>query len=164
MALTALTILAGMVAGLLAGWTLLRGRIARSARSRLEQRQLDIVERRTEASLVRSRAVLLGQMVEHVVPLSDQFPFDHMADARFLGKPVDFIVFDGYTEAKEGQIDRLREIVFIDVKTGRSRLSAVERGVRACVEAGRVRLVVVDRWRANGAPGDRRSPQRPGRP
>jgi predicted Holliday junction resolvase-like endonuclease len=148
MSLTALAFLLGLAAGLVACFLALRGPVARRVETRLAVWQDDQTARRIEASLQRSRAVLRGQMVEHLVPMFDEFTFGHMADARFLGKPVDFIVFDGYTEAKAGTIDRLREIVFIDVKTGKSRLSPVERCIRDCVETGRVRLVVIDRPRS----------------
>jgi predicted Holliday junction resolvase-like endonuclease len=147
MSLTALTFLVGLAIGLLACFALLKGGISRRAEAHLKVWQDEQVSVRTEASLQRSRAVLRGQMVEHLVPMFDEFTFGHIADARFLGKPVDFIVFDGYTEVKAGTIDRLREIVFIDVKTGKSQLSPVERCLRDCVEAGRVRLAVIDRPR-----------------
>jgi predicted Holliday junction resolvase-like endonuclease len=143
-ALIVLAFLAGSAAGLLLCFFALRGMVDRRSDTRLKTWQDEAVAERIEISLQRSRAVLRGQMVEHLVPLFDEFTFGHMADARFLGKPVDFIVFDGYSELKAGTIDRLREIVFVDVKTGKSRLSSVERSIRNCVEAGRVRLVVVD--------------------
>jgi predicted Holliday junction resolvase-like endonuclease len=147
MSLTALAFLVGLVVGLLACFALLKEGISRRAEAHFERWQDEQVSLRTEASLQRSRAVLRGQMVEHLLPMFDDFTFEHIADARFLGKPVDFIVFDGYTEVKAGTIDHLREIVFIDVKTGKSQLSLVERCLRDCVEAGRVRVVVIDRPR-----------------
>jgi predicted Holliday junction resolvase-like endonuclease len=51
-----------------------------------------------------------------------------------LGSPVDLVVFDGMDE------DALREIVFVEIKTGASAtLSARERRIRDTVRAGRVR-------------------------
>jgi len=82
----------------------------------------------------RSRAVLVGQIGEQLAPYFPGFPCDP-ADARFLGKPVDFVVFPG---AGEG---RPREVVFIEVKTGDARLTAAERAVKEAVLAGRVRWV-----------------------
>jgi predicted Holliday junction resolvase-like endonuclease len=51
---------------------------------------------------------------------------------RFLGGPVDLVVFDGL---KEGEVDR---IVFLKVKSGDAGLTMRERSVRAAVEAGAV--------------------------
>jgi len=82
----------------------------------------------------RSRAVLTGQIGEQLAPYFPAFPCDP-ADARFLGKPVDFIAFPGVSEGAP------REVVFIEVKTGDARLSASERALKAAVEAGRVRWV-----------------------
>lgn len=85
----------------------------------------------------QSNAVLLGQACESVVPLLAAFPYD-ASDARFLGRPIDYIIFDGYSEVRAGLREQLREIVFLDVKTGAASLNLVERRIRDCVEAGRV--------------------------
>ena len=60
------------------------------------------------------------------------FPYEP-GDARFLGSPVDFVVFAGLRET-----DEVSEIVFVEVKTGRSKLSRREQSVRQAVEEGRV--------------------------
>lgn len=80
----------------------------------------------------RSRAVSLGKAVEHLVPFMPDFPYEP-GDARFLGSPVDFVVFAGLRET-----DEVSEIVFVEVKTGRSKLSSREQSVRRAVEEGRV--------------------------
>lgn len=74
----------------------------------------------------RSRAVTLGKVSEHLVPLMDDFAFNPK-DARFLGSPVDYVVFDGLCEGD------LRRVVFLEVKTGRSVLNQREREVRNAV-------------------------------
>ena len=52
-------------------------------------------------SVNTSRAVLKGKMAEQFAPL---FPeFDYLpSDAKFLGDPVDYVVFSGYSEYREG--------------------------------------------------------------
>ena len=78
-------------------------------------------------------AVVTGKVTEHLVPLMGQFPYNPK-DVRFLGTPVDLIVFDGMDE------DDLSEIVFVEVKTGASAsLSTRERRIRDAVRAGYVR-------------------------
>jgi predicted Holliday junction resolvase-like endonuclease len=96
-----------------------------------------------EAAARRSRAVLRGQITEQVVPMFDDFPYDP-GDARFIGKPIDFIVFDGYCEVDDGHLEHLREIVFVEVKTGGAALNGVERRIKQCVEQGRVRCEVIE--------------------
>ncbi|HEU5219750.1 MAG TPA: Holliday junction resolvase-like protein, partial [Gemmatimonadales bacterium] len=53
-------------------------------------------------------------------------------DARFLGSPVDLVLFDGMDAGQ------LRGIVFVEVKTGGSTLTARERQIRDIVRAGKV--------------------------
>jgi len=93
---------------------------------RMEMARKDAVE--------RSRAALSGQVSEQIAPWLPDFPVNP-SDARFIGKPVDFVAFDG---ADQGTV---REIVFIEVKSGRSALSQVERSVRDAILQGRVRWV-----------------------
>lgn len=53
-------------------------------------------------------------------------------DACFIGSPIDLIVFDGLDEGK------LRKIVFVEVKSGKSTLSKREKLIRDAVEQRRV--------------------------
>ena len=79
----------------------------------------------------RSRAVIVGKVTEHLVPYSPEFSYNPK-DARFVGSPVDFIVFDGLDDGAVGQV------VFVEVKTGSSSLSKRERQVRDAVLAKKV--------------------------
>ncbi len=73
----------------------------------------------------------MGRVFEQLVPYLPEFPFNPK-DARFLGSPVDFVVFDGLDD---GQV---RRIVFVEVKTAASDLSTRERRVRDAIRSGRV--------------------------
>lgn len=79
----------------------------------------------------RSRAVTLGKVQEQLVPFFPDFPWDPR-DARFIGSPVDLVVFDGLSEGA------VRELVFVEIKTGASQLTSREREVRDAVQARRV--------------------------
>jgi predicted Holliday junction resolvase-like endonuclease len=82
-------------------------------------------------AIQRSLAVTAGKVYEQLVPYLPDFPFNPK-DVRFLGSPVDFVVFDGLSD---GQITR---IVFVEVKTGAADLSTRERRVRDAVRDARV--------------------------
>lgn len=82
----------------------------------------------------RSRAVLGGQLSEQMAAFLPGFPGDP-AEARFIGKPVDYISFDGLSKGA------VTGITFIEVKSGQAALSQVERTVRDAVDAGRVHYV-----------------------
>lgn len=83
----------------------------------------------------RSVAVRKGQMVEQMAPYLPEFPCNP-ADARFIGKPFDFIAFPGLDE--KNTID---EILLIEVKTGNSALSGREKEVEKAVKEGRVKYI-----------------------
>jgi predicted Holliday junction resolvase-like endonuclease len=88
--------------------------------------------RRTRREAVdHSRAVTRGQIYEQLVPYLPEFEFNPK-DAHFIGRPVDFVVFDGLDEGE------LRRIVFVEVKTGGSNLTTRERRVRDAIRRGHV--------------------------
>jgi len=86
-------------------------------------------------AIKRSRSVLNGQVTEQLAPYLPNFPA-LPSDAQFLGKPVDFVAFSGLSDS-----DTVDEILFIEVKTGSSALTAREKEVRKAIEEGRVRYV-----------------------
>ena len=61
-------------------------------------------------SVSQSRSTILGEVSEKVLPLLPEFPY-HTKDLVFLGKGVDYVVFDGLSRGN------LREIVFLEVKS-----------------------------------------------
>ena len=79
----------------------------------------------------RSLAVTAGKVYEQLVPYLPEFGFNPK-DARFLGSPVDLIVFDGMS------VGDVRRVVFLEVKTGGAALTTRERQVRAVIEAREV--------------------------
>lgn len=85
----------------------------------------------------RSQAVTVGKITEHLVPHLPNFNYNPK-DARFIGSPVDFVVFDGMNDEES---DQIRDVVFIEVKTGVSALTRRERLVRDAIRAGRVKWV-----------------------
>lgn len=87
----------------------------------------------------RSRYVLKGKIAEHMVPLlSDVFKYDP-SDARFIGAPIDYLIFDGYTAVKDNSSDDPITVILADIKTGNATLNRTERKIKEAVEAGRVR-------------------------
>jgi len=90
-----------------------------------------------QETLRGSRATIKGQIGERFAPFVLGFGYEP-ADARFLGSPVDYIVFDGLTE---GQI---KGIAFVEVKTGGATLTPYQRQVWEVIKAGRVDWRVVE--------------------
>lgn len=107
----------GIVIGVLAAWVcFLVWKVGYTTRIR-------------EDAVQRSQAITAGKVHEQLIPYLPLFPYNPK-DVRFLGSPVDLVVFDGLSE---GRLDR---IVFVEVKTGGSGLTIRERSVRDVVRAG----------------------------
>jgi len=83
-------------------------------------------------AIMRSRAVLGGQFSEQLAPFLPDFKY-LPTECKFLGKPIDFICFNGLDEKNVG------EIVFVEVKSGKAALNAQERAVKETVEKKRIR-------------------------
>lgn len=90
-------------------------------------------------AIKQSRAVLSGQFSEQLAPYLPDFPYKP-TEARFIGKPIDFVVFKGMDEKK------IEEVVFVEVKSGQSKLSKAEKTLRSVIENKRVS------WRGYKAP------------
>ena len=86
----------------------------------------------------KSQSTLIGKITEHFIPYLPDFPYNPQ-DARFLGAPIDFIVFDGMSEGE------LKEIVLVEVKTNKGSLSKRERQLRDAVNGGKVKWTQVRR-------------------
>jgi predicted Holliday junction resolvase-like endonuclease len=86
----------------------------------------------------KSRAVLGGKFTEQMVPYLPEFKYDP-TEARFLGSPVDLVVFPGLSQGEP------REIVIMEIKTGNSQLTALENKIRKLVESGMVRWELLQR-------------------
>jgi predicted Holliday junction resolvase-like endonuclease len=128
----------GLVVGIVLVYWLLRSAMDARYQGELERWKVEEEDGFRRDAVARSRAVLKGKIGEQLAPLLMEFPYAP-SDARFLGNPIDFVVFDGYTEMKERDADALRRIVFVEVKKGpASSLSREERRVRDCILDGRV--------------------------
>ena len=82
-------------------------------------------------AIMRSQSVILGKVTEQVIPFHQSFPYNPK-DVRFIGSPIDLIVFDG---ASEGEVER---IIFLEVKSGNASLSSRQRRIRDAIDAGRI--------------------------
>jgi predicted Holliday junction resolvase-like endonuclease len=103
-------------------------------RQALEQERGKI---RREA-VTQSRAVLGGKFVEQLTPYLPQFRYDP-TEARFIGNPIDLIVFPGLATGEP------KEIVIMEIKSGQNcQLTLVERKIRQLVEDGMVRWELIE--------------------
>lgn len=83
-------------------------------------------------AVMKSRAVLGGQFSEQLASFLPDFPF-LPTECRFMGKPIDLIVFKGMDKKD------INEVVFLEVKSGNAKLSPHEKKLKETIEKKRVR-------------------------
>lgn len=112
-------------------------------------------------SVATSAGVVRGNAAQHLAPfmpeMLDRF---QPGDWRFLGSPIDFIVFDGLTS------DLVTQIVLVEVKTNAT-LSKKQAVIKASIDAGAIPLTcevlrIGSREPQAAAVTRRSSPRRPG--
>ena len=102
-----------------------------------ERRWQTEIEKARKEAIAQSRAVLGGKFVEQLAPYLPEFKYDP-TEARFIGSPIDLIVFPGLATGNP------QEIVIIEVKTGKSsHLTPEERKIRQLIEDGMVRWELI---------------------
>ncbi len=102
------------------------------------------VQQATSKAVKHSRATMRGQAVEQLVPfLQEAYK---PSDMHFVGKPIDYVVFDGLSAAIDGGATLIDQpeiepwLVLLEVKTNSSQLTKSQRLVRDAVQAGRVKF------------------------
>lgn len=99
--------------------------------------KLDEEKKIRQDAVKKSEAVIRGKVTEHLIPYFPDFEYNPK-DARFLGTPVDFIIFDGLSEGE------MNKVVFVEVKSGKNgNLSQREKIVRECINRGKVSYEII---------------------
>ena len=85
-----------------------------------------------KAAVQRSRSVLSGMFAEQLAPYLSDFPFSP-TEAKFIGAPIDFLVFKGM------DAHHIEGVIFVEVKSGSSRLNHNEHSLKDAIDNKRVR-------------------------
>lgn len=115
------TLILGLILGLVIGMALMR------------------ISSFFEAKNIRKSAVrwsknqILGELYEKILPALPDFPYAPK-DMVFIGKGCDYIIFDGLTEW------RLREIIFLELKSGNAILTYNEKAIKETLARKKVRF------------------------
>ena len=94
----------------------------------------DLMPQHRKDAILKSRAVLGGQFSEQLAPYLPDFNFSP-TECRFIGKPIDFIVFKGADNKK------IEEVIFVEVKSGNSKVNAHEKNLKETIDKKRVKWV-----------------------
>lgn len=106
---------------------------------KFEQRVKDFLESQEEMirkdAILRSARTLSGKTLEKLVPFLEKFNHDPH-DVRWIGDPVDLVVFDGYSASGRKEVGG---VTFVEVKSGKSDLQQGQRGIRRAIEKKKVK-------------------------
>ena len=128
-------VLAAVAVSLLVGFLIGRALTAKAKELEVQGR----VKEASEVSVKQSRSSITGRVIEQLAPFLPDFRYDP-TEVQFIGSPIDCLVFRG---ASREECD---EVVFLEIKSGKSGLTTVQRRVRDAVKEGRVRW---DEYRAS---------------
>lgn len=79
----------------------------------------------------KSSETRLGQISEQLAPFLEGFKYDPKT-AHFLGSPLDYVIFDTNSDDPA--------VVFLEIKTGGSKLSSSQKMVKNLIKLGKVRF------------------------
>jgi predicted Holliday junction resolvase-like endonuclease len=91
-----------------------------------------LLKEKIKESNNKQRSTIKGQVAEQFAPYLPGFKYNPK-DARFLGMPVDYIIFDGLADGE------VQQVVFMECKTGNSQLSSVQRNLRDVIKEKKVK-------------------------
>ena len=101
------------------------------------------MEKARQQSVAISRHTIKGQIAEQLAPLLPGFPY-LPSDSHFIGDPIDYIVFKGYTDFRDKNIlNESFEVVILDIKHNTASLTAGQKAIATAIEEGKVRFEVV---------------------
>jgi len=96
------------------------------------------ISRERDDAVQRSRSTLKGKIGEQMSPLFPEFYSKYEpADARFLGSPIDYIIFKNMGKFSKDKKE-LIEVILLDVKIGSSTLSPLQNAIKRAVKDGRI--------------------------
>ncbi|HLC19967.1 MAG TPA: Holliday junction resolvase-like protein [Candidatus Nanoarchaeia archaeon] len=97
----------------------------------LKEKFSEIIKLHRKDAVMRSRNTLMGKLWEAVAPYIPKFRY-HPSDMKFIGAPIDYIIFDGMNKKD------IQKIVFLEIKTGKSNLNAQEKKLKNVIQSGEV--------------------------
>jgi predicted Holliday junction resolvase-like endonuclease len=100
-------------------------------------------EKARQQSVATSRYTIKGQIAEQLAPLLPGFSY-LPSDSHFIGDPIDYIVFNGYTDFRDKHIlNDSFEVVILDIKHNTASLTEGQKAIGRAIEKGKVRFEVV---------------------
>ncbi|MEK6945578.1 MAG: Holliday junction resolvase-like protein [Nanoarchaeota archaeon] len=101
----------------------------------LKKRQEELkksLKRATTGAQTTAKSTNVGKLLEKVFPTMNDFKWE-LSDCRFLGDPIDIVIFHGLTA---GKVESIR---FLEVKSGKAVLNKHQKSIKEAVENNKVK-------------------------
>lgn len=94
------------------------------------------VRKQRKQAVKQSKAVTMWYVNEKIAPILPNFPYN-FKDLMFMGKWVDYVVFDGL------HAWHVHQVVFLELKSWSSRLNKNEKLIKQAIDKGKVTYKVL---------------------
>ena len=101
----------------------------------LKKRQEELkksMKRATTGAQITAKSVNIGKLLEKVFPTMKDFKWE-LSDCRFLGEPIDFVIFPGLSTGK------VESIKFLEVKSGKAVLNKHQKNIKEAIENNKIK-------------------------
>ena len=106
------------------------------------------IQKTIDESLGGQISSVKGKINEQLAPYMPEFSEKYAAsDARFLGSPIDFVIFKNMSQykTKTKALDIPIDVILVEVKTGKNKtLTQKEKAIKIACEEGRVSFDQID--------------------
>ena len=109
--------------------------VQKNLEEKLKERQEELkksMKRATTGAQTTAKSVNVGKLLEKVFPTMNDFKWE-LSDCRFLGEPIDIVIFHGLST---GKVDSIR---FLEVKSGKAKLNDHQKSVKEAIENNKVK-------------------------
>jgi predicted Holliday junction resolvase-like endonuclease len=103
------------------------------AKTLLSMWMMDEEKKLRKDAVIRSMGVNFGKITEHLLPFSHHLAEFDPRDIRFIGSPVDLMIFAGATAQKS-----ISDIYFVEIKTGSGQLSKKQKSIKEAIDNRRI--------------------------
>ena len=90
------------------------------------------MKRATTGAQTTTKSVNFGKLLEKFLLTMKDFKWE-LSDCRFLGDPIDFVIFQGLSA---GKIESVR---FMEVKSGNARLNDHQKNIKEAIENNKIK-------------------------
>jgi predicted Holliday junction resolvase-like endonuclease len=105
-------------------------------RKNLERDTAKLISEARSDAVKKSRDVIEGNVLQQLIPYFPEYKYVP-SDSRFISSPLDLIVFNGLSKGC------VEEVIFIEVKSGKSYPTKRQKSVKDAIENGKVRYELI---------------------